>query len=69
MKRAIWSAPPPVPAGTTNSTDFVGSHAAKDADAPTMAKQAATARTSLEKFIATLLWLTQKKQRRIVLFF
>ena len=27
-KRAIWSAPPPVPAGTTNSTGLVGSHAA-----------------------------------------
>src|SRR5882762_2390364 len=26
--RAIWSAPPPVPAGTTNSTVFVGSQAA-----------------------------------------
>src|SRR5882724_2783852 len=27
MTRAIWSAPPPVPAGTTNSTVFVGSQA------------------------------------------
>ena len=27
MKRAIWSAPPPVPAGTMNSTVLVGSHA------------------------------------------
>src|SRR5712691_714820 len=27
MKRAIRSAPPPVPAGTTNSTGFVGCHA------------------------------------------
>ena len=26
-KRAIWSAPPPVPAGTTNSTVLVGVHA------------------------------------------
>ena len=26
--RAIWSAPPPVPAGTMNSTGLVGSHAA-----------------------------------------
>src|SRR2546422_7111025 len=26
MKRAIRSAPPPVPAGTTNSTGFVGCH-------------------------------------------
>jgi hypothetical protein len=28
MTRAIWSAPPPVPAGTMNSTGRVGSHAA-----------------------------------------
>src|SRR5262245_61079139 len=28
MVRAIWSAPPPVPAGTMNSTGRVGSHAA-----------------------------------------
>src|SRR6185295_36311 len=28
ISRAIWSAPPPVPAGTTNSTGLVGSHAA-----------------------------------------
>src|SRR3954451_5293266 len=27
MTRAIWSAPPPVPAGTMNSTVLVGSHA------------------------------------------
>ena len=26
INRAIWSAPPPVPAGTTNSTGLVGSH-------------------------------------------
>jgi hypothetical protein len=31
IRRAIWSAPPPVPAGTTNSTGFVGSHAAAGA--------------------------------------
>src|SRR5918995_6941311 len=28
MTRAIWSAPPPVPAGTMNSTGRVGCHAA-----------------------------------------
>ncbi len=28
ITRAIWSAPPPVPAGTMNSTVFVGSQAA-----------------------------------------
>src|SRR6185436_3918116 len=27
VNRAIWSAPPPVPAGMMNSTDLVGSHA------------------------------------------
>ena len=27
MKRAIWSAPPPVPAGTTNSIGLAGSQA------------------------------------------
>ena len=29
MNRAIWSAPPPVPAGTMNSTVFVGAQAAQ----------------------------------------
>src|ERR1700752_4565706 len=29
IRRAIWSAPPPVPAGTTNSTGFLGSHPAR----------------------------------------
>ena len=29
MVRAIWSAPPPVPAGTMNSTGRTGSHAAE----------------------------------------
>jgi hypothetical protein len=28
IRRAIWSAPPPVPAGTMNSTVFVGSQEA-----------------------------------------
>mgnify|MGYP003693951723 CR=1 FL=1 len=28
IRRAIWSAPPPVPAGTTNSMGLVGSQAA-----------------------------------------
>jgi hypothetical protein len=28
MNRAIWSAPPPEPAGTTNSTGLVGCQAA-----------------------------------------
>ncbi len=33
MNRAIWSAPPPVPAGTTNSTVLLGSHANAGASA------------------------------------
>ena len=41
MKRAIWSAPPPVPAGTMNSTGLVGSQAAK-AENGAMARPAAT---------------------------
>src|ERR1700694_770665 len=32
MVRAIWSAPPPVPAGTTNSTGRTGSQAAGAAE-------------------------------------
>src|SRR2546425_6374184 len=44
MKRAIRSAPPPVPAGTTNSTGFVGCHAgapaAGNADSTVMPRPA-----------------------------
>ena len=40
IRRAIWSAPPPVPAGTTNSTGLLGSHANAD-DAPASARMAA----------------------------
>ena len=43
MKRAIWSAPPPVPAGTTNSTGLVGSQAIA-AGLKTAASVAAAAR-------------------------
>ena len=42
MTRAIWSAPPPVPAGTMNSTGRVGSQAAM-AGAPQKSKAAAPA--------------------------
>src|SRR5215207_429725 len=44
IRRAIWSAPPPVPAGTTNSTGLVGSQAAagNDAAARAAAKRTAT---------------------------
>ena len=41
IRRAIWSAPPPVPAGTMNSTGLVGSHAA--IAGPATSRQAATA--------------------------
>src|SRR5262245_41443361 len=34
IRRAIWSAPPPVPAGTTNSMGFVGSHASTEPIGP-----------------------------------
>ena len=41
MRRAIWSAPPPVPAGTTSSIGLVGSQAA--AAGPTATSVTATA--------------------------
>jgi hypothetical protein len=39
-RRAIWSAPPPVPAGITNSTGLAGSHASAGV-APASARAAA----------------------------
>ncbi len=50
-KRAIWSAPPPVPAGTTNSTGLVGSQAADAAcekRAQAAAERAATVVRNVE---------------------
>ena len=41
MNRAIWSAPPPVPAGTMNSTVRVGSQAWANAGPPATASAAA----------------------------
>src|ERR1700742_414273 len=41
--RAIWSAPPPVPAGTINSTVFVGFHCA---EADTVSASTAAAATA-----------------------
>jgi hypothetical protein len=41
--KAIWSAPPPVPAGTINSTVFVGFHCA---EAPTVIASTAAAATA-----------------------
>jgi hypothetical protein len=37
MKRAIWSAPPPVPAGMMNSTVLVGSQACAAGATPSAA--------------------------------
>ena len=46
IRRAIWSAPPPVPAGITNSTGLVGSQAAKAGVAAASARAAAVDRTA-----------------------
>src|SRR5881628_2191380 len=43
IRRAIWSAPPPVPAGTTNSIGFVGSQAAPAGAAATSTRTSARA--------------------------
>src|SRR5712692_2105586 len=51
IRRAIWSAPPPVPAGTTNSIGLVGSHAPAGAvDARTR-----TSERAIESLMARLL--------------
>src|SRR6478672_6264418 len=52
IRRAIWSAPPPVPAGTTNSTGLVGSHPAAHADpcAPSTAAAPATTDIKVRKY-------------------
>src|SRR2546426_639185 len=49
IRRAIWSAPPPVPAGTTNSIGLVGSQAA--AEAGTALSSARTSATTASSFI------------------
>src|SRR6478672_7024955 len=51
IRRAIWSAPPPVPAGTTNSTGLLGSHAAAGA----LANAAATASAQPANFTEPLM--------------
>src|SRR5437762_12320413 len=43
IRRAIWSAPPPVPAGTTNSMGFVGSQAGPAGAAATSTRTRARA--------------------------
>ncbi len=53
MARAIWSAPPPVPAGTMNSTVLVGSQA-WDASG-NVARAAATAARAKRVFMSVLL--------------
>jgi hypothetical protein len=51
MKRAIWSAPPPGPAGTTSSTGLVGSHGAamaEEAEARPAASASRVRRTAMQ---------------------
>src|SRR5262249_16728631 len=56
--RAIWSAPPPVPAGTTNSTGLVGSHAAAGEPASAAASSIGPPTAIRRVFISVLLfWL------------
>ena len=47
IRRAIWSAPPPVPAGTTNSTGLVGSQAACAAGAMASKAEASAPATAV----------------------
>jgi hypothetical protein len=48
ISRAIWSAPPPVPAGTTNSTGLLGSQAqAGKAQAAPAASRTAAQRAAM----------------------
>src|SRR3990167_8160907 len=65
MKRAIWSAPPPVPAGTTNSIGLLGSQA----DAATLAQAAATAsrpvRRAFKERDVFMLCLLRSEERRV----
>jgi hypothetical protein len=50
IRRAIWSAPPPVPAGTTNSTGLAGSQAWADAvPASVAAAPAASTRRPVQR--------------------
>src|SRR5690554_33291 len=47
MKRAIWSAPPPLPAGTIHSTGLVGSQALAVSGAPSATAAASVVRTGM----------------------
>ncbi|GLH79322.1 hypothetical protein SSBR45G_42310 [Bradyrhizobium sp. SSBR45G] len=49
--RAIWSAPPPVPAGTMNSTGRTGSQAATAGMLPMAKATPAAKATRKERFI------------------
>src|SRR5947208_11096537 len=49
MKRAIRSAPPPVPAGTTNSTGFVGCHRSEEHTSELQSPDHLVCRLLLEK--------------------
>src|SRR3954471_23451656 len=55
MARAIWSAPPPVPAGTMNSTVLVGSQACAD-DAAQSAARAISAEADFLNIYLLLQW-------------
>src|SRR3989454_12094256 len=67
IRRAIWSAPPPVPAGTTNSIGFVGSQAAPAGAAATSMRTSARAvlRAMAHSFRRARLqsWLRPKTER------
>jgi hypothetical protein len=52
MKRAIWSAPPPVPAGTMNSTGLLGSHAAAHSSGVQRAAVASVAKVRLNMVVS-----------------
>src|SRR6188768_3607002 len=58
-RRAIWSAPPPVPAGTTNSTGLVGSQAAWAEGAARSAADAAMAQAATVKRVLRFEFLTR----------
>ena len=59
MSRAIWSAPPPVPAGMTNSIGRVGSQAACAGTAPATSAHTASTRSAI-----TLMWQSSSALRK-----
>src|SRR6266852_3830286 len=65
MRRAIWSAPPPVPAGITNSMGFVGSQAAWAPPAPATTRNAANSEQPRRGifFMVRVLLVSQRVQK------